>query len=108
MSEFDEQVEPDAPREPSRPRHFGDFFKLFTPYDVEVRGEHAFHAAVRFLELIQDEIKDPEWQQTLLRAWLGAVKNRNFSRFQREYRRWKRSLTGAVPSTDATGDSPSE
>ena len=94
MDEFDEQVEAetDSSREPSRPRHFGDFFRLFTPYDVEVRGEHAFHAAVKFFELLHDEVKDPEWQQTLLRAWINAVKNRNFGRFQREFRRWKRSL----------------
>ena len=95
MDDFDEQVdaETDSARETSRPRHFGDFFRLFAPYDVEVRGEHAFTAAVKFFELLHDEVKDPEWQQTLLRAWINAVKNRNFGRFQREFRRWKRSLS---------------
>lgn len=104
MDEQDEQIENETAREPSRPRHFGDFFRLWTPYDVEARGDQAFHAAVKFFELLQDEVKDPEWQQTLLRAWINAVKNRNFGRFQREFRRWKRSLSPVKARGESNGE----
>ncbi len=103
MDEADESVDAEFAREPIRPRYFPDMLRLFAPHGVEVRGEHAFSAAVRFLELLQTEVKDPEWQQTLLRAWLNAVKNRNFGRFQRDFRRWKRSLD-VDPSVSDTND----
>lgn len=104
MNEQDEQTDAGDPREPVRPRNFPDFFGLLPSYGVEVRGEHAFASAVRFLEMLQTDVKDPEWQQTLLKAWLSAVKNRNFSRFQRDFRRWKRSLS----EHPSIGDKPVE
>ena len=101
MNEPDEQVDAEAAREPLRPRHFTDLLGLLPAYGLETRGEHAFAAAVRFLELLQTDVKDPEWQQTLLRAWMSAIKNRNFARFQRDFRRWKRSLNDPPSDTPA-------
>lgn len=93
MSEEDEQVDDQMEMSlPQRPRHFSDMLRLFQPLAVEVRGENAWSAAVRFFDLIQSEVKDPEWQSSLVKAWISSVKQRNYSRFAKEFRRWKRSL----------------
>lgn len=105
--DLDESVEVESDHDPVRPRHFSDMLGLFAPLGLGVRGENAYHAAVKFFELLQTEVPDPEWQTILVKAWISAVKNRNFGRFQKEFRRWRRSLstdTGTPIDSPPSGD----
>lgn len=60
--------------------------------DVETRGENAFNAGVKFLDLLRDEIKDEKAFDLVMKAWFRAVKDGDYTKFARNYRKHTRGV----------------
>ena len=62
----------------------------FSGSGVETRGENAFLVAVKFMELLKEEAGDDEKAfDLMMKAWFRAVKDNDFSKFKRTFRKRK-------------------
>lgn len=63
---------------------FDKLTKISTP-EVEIRGEDAFSAGVKFLVLLREEIPDDRSFDLVMKAWFRAVKDNDYTKFRRVY-----------------------
>lgn len=73
---------------------FEQLNKLYAPKRLEVRAENAWEVAVRFLNLLQEQIEEDEDRRKLMGAWMKAVKEKDFKKFARALRRYERQRQG--------------
>lgn len=69
---------------------FEQLSSLYSPKTLDVRGENAWGVAVKFLELLQQQIEDEDERRKLMNAWMKAVKDKDYKKFQRALRRYNR------------------
>ncbi len=62
----------------------------FSPQTLDVRGENAHAAAVRFLELLQQQIPEEDERRKLMSTWMRSVKDKDYKKFQRALKRYHR------------------
>jgi len=60
----------------------------FTAIDVETRGENAFIVGNRFIKLLRESAKDDKSFDLVMKAWFRAVKDGDFNKFKRVYRKY--------------------
>lgn len=63
----------------------------------ETRAHNAFSVATKFLKLLEETAPDDKALDLMVKAWFRAVKDNDFSKFQRIYRKYK-------DGTDGDGD----
>ncbi len=63
---------------------------MFSPATLEVRGENAWGAAVRFLTLLQEQVPEEDERKKLMNAWVKSIREKDFKKFKRALRRYER------------------
>lgn len=71
----------------SRASLFEELTKYSAP-DVETRGENAFNVGVRFIKLLETSAPDDKTFDLMMKAWFRAVKDNDYSKFTRTYRKY--------------------
>lgn len=56
---------------------------------LEVRANNAFQVGAKFLDLLREEAPDDKAFDLMMKAWFRAVKDNDFSKFQRTYRKYR-------------------
>jgi len=71
------------------PNHRSIFEELskFSGSDVETRAENAFVVGDRFLQLLRNRIDDDKTFDLVMKAWFRAIKDGDFNKFKRVYRK---------------------
>ena len=59
---------------------------------MDVRAENAYAVSVKFMELIERSVSDPEAQRKLMSAWFKSVRDKDFRKFKRALRRYDNIL----------------
>jgi hypothetical protein len=59
----------------------------FSGSDLETRAENAFIVGDRFIKLLRDNITDDKTFDLIMKAWFRAVKDGDFNKFKRVYRK---------------------
>ena len=67
---------------------FDQLQSSFKPIDIEVRGDNAWHVAVKFLSLLQEEIPEEDERKKLMATWMRSIKEKNYVKFKRALRRY--------------------
>lgn len=55
---------------------------------VDSRGENAFNVAVKFMQLMRSTTTDDKAFDLMMKAWFRAVKDEDFSKFRRTYKKY--------------------
>ncbi len=71
----------------SRPSLFEELSR-YSSSGLETRAENAFNVAVKFMELMEQEATDDKAYDLMMKAWMRAVKDGDFSKFRRTYRKY--------------------
>lgn len=58
---------------------------------LETRAENAFNVGVKFMELLREEAGDEKNFDLMMKAWFRAVKDGDFGKFKRTYRKYTES-----------------
>lgn len=69
-------------------RSLFDELSKFSGSGVETRAENALNVAVKFLELLHNEVPDDKAYDLMFKAWFRAVKDNDFGKFKRTYRKY--------------------
>lgn len=69
---------------------FDELQASFKPIDLEVRAENAWHVAVKFLTLLQEEIEDDDERRKLMATWMRAVKDKDYPKFKKALKRYNK------------------
>ena len=56
--------------------------------NLETRAENSFNVAVKFMDLMRKEAPDEKAFDLMMKAWMRAVKDGDFSKFKRTYRKY--------------------
>jgi len=75
---------------PSRRSLFEELSR-FSGSGVETRAENSFNVAIRFMELLESDAVDDKAYDLMMKSWFRAVKDRDFSKFRRTYRKYTNS-----------------
>jgi hypothetical protein len=65
-----------------------DELSKFTGSDIETRAENAFNVSVKFMKLMESECVDEKAFDLKMKAWFRAIKDNDFSKFKRVYRKY--------------------
>jgi len=68
-------------------RSLFDDLSKFTNGSLEMRAENAHVVAVKFFKLMASEIDDDKKYDLLMKAWFRAVKDNDFDKFKRVYKK---------------------
>lgn len=71
---------------------FEELNSMYSPASVEGRGEDAWAAAVKFLTMLDEQIRDDDEKKKLMSAWMKSVKDNDFRKFKRALRRYNKKL----------------
>ena len=55
---------------------------------LETRAENAFSVASKFITLLREESDDDKSFDLMMKAWMRAIKDDDFSRFRRVYKKY--------------------
>lgn len=55
---------------------------------LETRAENAFSVAAKFLRLLEEEAPDEKAFDLMMKAWMRAIKDNDFSKFRRVYKKY--------------------
>ena len=69
---------------------FEELKAQFSPHTVDVRGDNAHAVAVKFLELLVQQIPEEDERRKLMSTWMRSVKDNDYKKFQRALRRYHR------------------
>ena len=72
------------------PHHRSIFEELskFSGSDIETRAENAFVVGNRFIKLLYENSPDDKSFDLIMKAWFRAVKDGDFNKFKRVYRKY--------------------
>jgi len=60
----------------------------FSGSDIETRAENAFVVGDRFMKLLKKHTDDEKSFDLIMKAWFRAVKDGDFNKFKRVYRKY--------------------
>lgn len=66
--------------------------------DVETRAENAFAVGAKFVMLLKSEISDEKAFDLMMKAWFRAVKDNDFGKFKRTYRKYSTDSNQSKPT----------
>ena len=69
---------------------FDELMSQFSPHTVSVRGEEAHAHAVKFLDMLSEQITDEAECRKLMATWMRSIKDRDYKKFDRALRRYHR------------------
>jgi hypothetical protein len=72
-------------------RSLFDELSRYTGSPVDTRGENAFNVAAKFMALLREEAPDEYAFDLMMKAWFRAVKDNDYSRFNRVYQKYKKT-----------------
>ncbi len=81
------------------PVNLGFLQNLYRPKTVSMRAEVAHTVALQFLNLLQEEFPDEEEYRRLMMNWLRSVKDKDFPKFLKVYRRALRDRENPASGT---------
>lgn len=55
---------------------------------LETRAENAFSVAAKFMDLLREQAPDDKAFDLMMKAWFRAIKDGDFSKFRRVYRKY--------------------
>lgn len=55
---------------------------------VETRAENAFAVASKFINLLREQAPDDKSFDLMMKAWMRAIKDNDFSKFRRVYKKY--------------------
>lgn len=55
---------------------------------IDTRAENAFNVAVKFMKLLEQAAPDEKAYDLMMKAWMRAVKDGDFSKFVRTYKKY--------------------
>lgn len=55
---------------------------------LETRAENAFSVSAKFLELLKKEAPDEKSYDLMMKAWMRAIKDGDYSKFKRVYKKY--------------------
>lgn len=67
---------------------FEELKSQFSSQGIDVRGENAHAVAVKFLELLVEQIPEEDERKKLMATWMRSVKDRDYAKFRRALRRY--------------------
>lgn len=56
---------------------------------MDTRAETAYNVAVKFIDLLRSQITDDKAFDLMMKAWFRAVKDGDFSKFLRTYKKYQ-------------------
>ena len=69
---------------------FDELKSQFASQSVSSRGENAFAVAVKFLELLEEQIPEDDERKKLMSTWMRSIRDNDYSKFNRALRRYQR------------------
>jgi hypothetical protein len=69
---------------------FTELMSQFSPHTVSVRGEEAHAHAVKFLEMLAEQVPEEDERKKLMATWMRSIKERNYKKFERALSRYHR------------------
>ncbi len=69
---------------------FDELNNMYSTTDLDCRAENAWGVAVKFLQLLMDQIPEEEARKKLMSAWMKSVKENNYKKFRLALRRYER------------------
>lgn len=63
----------------------------YSKLDVGVRGLDSCVAAMKFIDLLNEEVEDEAERKKLLNAWFKSVRNADPSKFEKAFRKFRRN-----------------
>ena len=67
---------------------FEELKTTFSSQTLDVRGENAHAAAVRFLQMLQQQIPEEDECKKLMATWMRSVRDNDYRKFQRALKRY--------------------
>lgn len=74
---------------------FDEINSMFSPHTLEARGENAWGVAVRFFTLLNEQVPEEDERRKLMNAWVKSLRDKDFRKFKRALRRYKRNKEAA-------------
>lgn len=62
----------------------------YTGRATDDKAEHAFNVAIRFMDHLRRQFPDDASYDLVMKAWFRAIKDDDFSKFLRIYRKYDR------------------
>ena len=69
---------------------FEELKSQFSSQTVDVRGENAHAVAVKFLQLLLEQVPEEDERKKLMAAWMRSVRDNDYPKFRRALRRYHR------------------
>ena len=70
---------------------FEELKAQFSSHGIDVRGENAHAVAVKFLQMLVEQIPEDDERKKLMSTWMRSVKDNDYKKFQRALRRYHRT-----------------
>ena len=64
----------------------------FSASNLDMRGENAWGAAVRFLTMLDESVPDENDKRKLMNSWVRAIKDKDYSKFKKSLKRYNSQL----------------
>ena len=71
-------------------RLFEELRSFSTTATLETRGENACGVAVKFMELLREEVEDDDEFRKLASAWYKSVRDNDVKKFKRALKRYEK------------------
>lgn len=81
-------------------RFLTELTQSHSPTNIEIRAENAFGVAAKFIGLLVQAVDNEEDQRKLLSAWFKAVRDNDYKKFKRAFRRYNKKLSGVIDDGD--------
>ena len=69
---------------------FEELKSQFSSHSVDVRGENAHAVAVKFLQMLVDQIPEEDERKKLMATWMRSVRDNDYKKFSRALRRYRK------------------